>query len=136
MSEEILMTALNQGQSRIICISGPADEFNQEIRQWLINAGNNICASPDIYDTLALLSRGQKPSAIIIDMTAVDWNEMSFFDLAKRLSPETDIYVSGSQHQQDKIQAACIRGAAHFDQKISTVDLSRKTTTSTPIRVP
>jgi hypothetical protein len=113
---------------RVVHVAHAGYELPEEVRQWLKNASNSAYASPDIYDTLALLAQGNKPAAIIIGIAAVDWNELEFFDLSRRLSPETNIYVTGNEHQRDKIDAACTRGAKRFVPALFNKDISRKIT--------
>ena len=116
------MASLNQPGARVAYLVDSANELPDDVRQWLSQADKNACASPDIYDILAILSRGQKLTAIIIDIQAVDWNELDFFNLALRLNPETHIYVTGNEHQQEKIEAACNRGARLFNKDMLKED--------------
>ncbi|MHC4441008.1 MAG: hypothetical protein ACYTF1_06155 [Planctomycetota bacterium] len=123
------MTIVNQTGVRVIHVAHEHHQLPDEVRLWLRKANNSAYASPDIYDTLALLAKGKKPQAIIIAIDAVDWNELDFFDLSRRLSPQTNIYVTGNQNQQEKIDAACARGAKCFDPNRFDEDISKKITT-------
>lgn len=109
--------------SRVIYVARSARELPEEVQDWLSQGGNRAASSPDIYDALALLAKGRAPVALIVSIDAVDWNEMDFFVQAARLSRETRIYVTGDDHGQGKIDAACARGARRFDPDALTDDL-------------
>jgi len=119
------MKSPSQDPGRVLYVTGPARELPQAVRQWLNDAAGNISASPDIYDALALLTQGQTPNAIMIPIDAVDWNEMDFFNLARNLSPKTQIFVAGSKYQLEKINTACDKGAKQFDVSQINQSLAR-----------
>ena len=109
------MPSLKQRGSRLIYVAGSARQLRAEVQEWLGRADHGAVASANVYDALALLAMGRKPDALIVSMDAVDWNEMDFFDQAAWLSDKTRIYVTGHDHHQEKIDAACQRGARRFD---------------------
>jgi hypothetical protein len=109
------MGSSKQRGAKVIYVAASARELPQDAQDWLSHAGNRAVPSPNIYDALALLATGRKPVAMIVSMEAVDWSEMEFFDHAARLSGDTTLYVTGSEHQTTKLQAACSRGAQPFD---------------------
>jgi|GEM_PF-713371 len=118
------MASLKQRGSRVVYVAGSARELHAEVQEWLSQADNRAVASPSIYDALALLAMGRKPTALIVSVNEVDWNEMEFFDHAVRLSPETRIYVTGHDHHHDKLEEACRRGAHRFDSYMVTTYLN------------
>jgi len=121
------MASSKQRGSRVIYTTSSARELPENVRHWLSQASNSATSSANIYDVLALLSLGRKPEAIIINIDVVDWSELDFFDLALKLSPETKIFVAGYDHQQDKIDAACSRGAKPFDTRALNETLKKST---------
>ena len=96
------MATLKQPQARVIYVADSAGKLSDQVQKLVCQADNLTYSSGDIYDTLGLLSCGLKPSAIIIAIETVDWNELDFFNLAQRLSPETHIYVTGNEYQREK----------------------------------
>jgi hypothetical protein len=109
------MTPTGRRGSRVIYVAESARVLPPEVQEWLSQADHPATASPDVYDALALLANGRKPLALIVNIDAVDWSEISFFEHAARLSASTAIYVSGPDHTEDRIKAACARGALRFD---------------------
>lgn len=119
------MPASIQRSPRIMYVAGSARELPQEVRDWLARAENRAVAAPDIYEALAGLTKRQRPAALIVNIEAVDWEEMEFFDLAGRLSRDTSIYVTGHDHHRAKIEAALQRGARLFNPEDLAQDLAR-----------
>ena len=101
--------------SPVIYVAASARELPTDVQDWLGRADNRAVASPDVFDMVALLGLGRQYAAILVSIDGLDWDELEFFDLAARLSPDTLIYVIGSPHQRAKMDAACRRGARPFD---------------------
>lgn len=112
-------------EPRIIYVAAAARELPDEVQQWLGRPENRAASSPHVYDALAILAGGARPAVLIVSMDAVDWSEMEFFDQVARLSRETHVYVTGHDHQAAKINAACKRGAAPFDEELIRESLAR-----------
>lgn len=93
------------------------DELPDAVGQWLSEQTDQVQTSPDIYDALARLSRHYKPAIVLTDIGLIDWNELEFFDHVGRLSQNSQILVFGQTHQQDKLSAACTRGAQLLDEE-------------------
>jgi hypothetical protein len=109
------MPPLKQRGSRVVYVAASAGDLPPEVQDWLSQANNRATASPHIHDLLAALATGARPTAIIVNVSEVDWSEMDFFDYVHRLSPQTTLYVAGFDHEKDKLEAACERGATRFD---------------------
>jgi DNA-binding NarL/FixJ family response regulator len=93
------------------------------VQDWLSRPRNRASAAPGVYDALASLAAGARPAVIIVSIDAVDWSELEFFDHCRRLSEATHVYVAGDDHQQEKIEAACARGARPFDPDALDADV-------------
>ena len=109
------MPPMKQRRSKVVYVAASARDLTPDIQDWLGQPNNRATASPNIHDLLATLTTGARPTAIIVNINAVDWSEMDFFDYVHRLSPETTLYVAGFEHDADKLEAACQRGAVRFD---------------------
>lgn len=121
------MLANRQRSPRVIYVAGSAREFPPEVRDWLSEGQHRAVAAPNVYDALARLTGRHRPAAVIVSIESVDWEEMEFFDLARRLSRQTTLYVSGAEHQEDKLAAALARGAQRFEEGSVDEDLARHT---------
>jgi len=119
------MPAATQRSPRILYVAGSAREFPQEVQDWLGRLSNPAVAAPSIYDALARLTKRQRPAAILVNIESVDWEEIEFFDLASRLSPDTTLYVTGHKLHRAKLEAAYQRGARRFDPEQLAADLRR-----------
>jgi hypothetical protein len=109
------MPSNRQRGSRVIYVAASARELPEDVQDWLSQGSNRAAASPNIYDALATLAVGKRPTtALIVSMAAVDWNELEFFDLVARVSRDTHVFVVGPPYEDAKIEAACARGAELF----------------------
>jgi len=119
------MLPVKKPDSRVVYIAGSAREFPESVQDWLSQAKNRAIASTNVYEALARLSGRYRPTAMIVSIDSVDWDELDFFDLAARLSPETTLYITGHEHNQAKLEAAFDRGAKPFDAVDLDADLVR-----------
>ncbi len=117
------MSPARQRGSRVIYVARSARDLPEEVQAWLGRADHRAASVENVYELLALLATGRRPSAILVSMDEVDWGEMDFFDHVARLSGRTNVYVTGHDHHEDKIAAACARGARRFDAAALTEDL-------------
>lgn len=119
------MLASTQRGSRVLYVAGSTREFPADVQEWLGYPENRAAASPNIHDALAAMAKRPQPTAIIVSIEAVDWEEMEFFDLAARIARDTTIYVAGHAHHQTKIEAAVQRGAKRFNTEDLAQELAR-----------
>lgn len=118
------MFAPKTREPRIIYVAASARELPGEVQAWLGRVENRAASSPNIYDALALLASGSRPTVLIVSIAAVDWSEMEFFDQVARLSRQTHVYVTGHEHHAAKLTAACKHGAELFDEAALREDLA------------
>ena len=109
------MPPLKHRGSKVVYIAASAGDLPPDVQDWLGQANNRATASPNIHDLLAALATGARPTAVIVNISAVDFSEMDFFDYVHRLSAQTTVYVTGFDHEEDKLEAACQRGAVRFE---------------------
>ena len=107
----------------ILYLHRSLDDSPPPVMQWIAQAGTPCVHSPDIYDALALLARGRKPKALLVDIECLDWSELDFFRHAANLCRDMKIIVHGPDHHQAKIEAACYRGAILFDRSHDVVEI-------------
>ena len=117
------MPSTTQHGSRVVYVAGPSADLPDLIQAWLNE--HPVQESKDIYDALAILTARQRPVALIVNIEAVDWHEMDFFDIAARLSRETRIYVVGQEYHRAKLDAAIASGARRFSPGDLADDLAR-----------
>lgn len=108
---------------RAFYVAGAVRDFPSDVQEWLTATTHRPASCPDLYDLLAVLARGHQPTAVVICLETVDWNELEVFDHIIRMSPATRIYVAGPPHQDKKLEAACARGALAFDADAIEEDL-------------
>lgn len=118
------MLASRPRGSRIVYVASSARELPADVQEWLGRPEIRAASSPNIYDCLAILAGGARPTLLIVSIEAVDWNEMEFFDQAVRLSRHTRVYAVGQPHQLAKLEAAFKRGARRFDPDEMAEELS------------
>ncbi|HOW69636.1 MAG TPA: hypothetical protein PKY77_03465 [Phycisphaerae bacterium] len=117
------MPSTTQHGSRVVYVAGLSAGVPDAVQVWLDEHPTQH--SPDIYDALAALTGRQRPVALIVNLEAVDWQEMDFFDVAARVSRETRVYVVGLDHHRSKIEAAVAKGARRFSSEDLAEDLAR-----------
>lgn len=113
--------------SRIIYVARTARELPEEVQEYLSQSGIRAMAVANIYDALATLAQQRNAAVLIVSIEAVDWNEMEFFDLLRRVSRDVQVFVAAHEYQQAKLEAALQRGARPFN-----VDQVQEALRSTP----
>lgn len=124
------MLPVKKPDSRVVYVAGSAREFPEPVLDWLSQTKNRAIASTNVYEALARLTGRYRPCAMIISIDSVDWDELDFFDLAARLSPQTTLYVTAHEYNQAKLEAALQRGAKLFDDVDLDADLARPVTST------
>jgi hypothetical protein len=119
------MQTTRQRGGRVVYVAGSTRDFPESVQAWLSQAHVRAIASPHIYDALAMLTTHRRPDVLIVALEGVDWSEMEFFELARRVARDTTVYVTGGGHQQEKISSALERGALLFDPEHIAEDLAR-----------
>jgi len=117
------MPSTTQHGSRVVYVAGLSADLPDLIQAWLNEHPTQ--QSHDIYDALATLTARQRPVALIVNIEAVDWQEMDFFDIAARTSRDTRIYVVGQDYHRVKLEAAIAKGARRFSADDLAEDLAR-----------
>ncbi len=119
------MQTTRQRGGRIVYVAGSTRDFPEFVQAWLSQAHVRAIASPHIYDALAMLTTHRRPDVLIVALEGVDWSEMEFFELARRVARDTPVYVTGGVYQEEKLRAALDRGALVFDPEHIAEDLAR-----------
>lgn len=112
-----------QRGARIIYVAGSARELPDDVQEWLSRPEHPAVAAAGVYEALAMLSARRRPTALLVSMESVDWDELDFFEYAARISRSTPIYVIGGEHLRAKTEAALTRGARLFDAEALEGDL-------------
>ncbi|NLX13368.1 MAG: hypothetical protein GXY44_06910 [Phycisphaerales bacterium] len=111
------MSAASHSEGRFLFVAPSLNTFPETLRAWLAESGASYDISPDLYDALALLVAGHKPELLLVDIDAVDWNEMEFFHQAGPVCRTMQIFVTGPSYQQAKLETACRQGARLLDAR-------------------
>jgi len=119
------MQALKQRGERVVYVAGSVREFPESVRTWLSRTCTHAIASSHIYEALAMLTTHRRPAVLIVSIESIDWDELEFFELARRVARDTAVYVAGHPEQQAKLHAAIERGARPFDPEQIAEDLDR-----------
>lgn len=119
------MPSTTQHGSRVVYVAGLSADLPDVVQAWLNE--HSVPQSPDIYDALATLAGRHRPVALIVNIEAVDWQEMDFFDVATRIHRDTRIYVVGPDYLGAKMDAAVAKGAHRFSSEDLAEDLARPT---------